>query len=184
MKRVYLVRHCSAAGQAPDRPLTAEGEAQAMQLAAFLAPMGITRIVSSPFLRAVESIAPLAARQGLPLETDERLAERVLSTEPLNDWEQAMRTSYLEVDRALPGGETTRDALARGVAAIEALLSHRAERTVAVSHGNLLSLLLGHYGLHRGGLAGYEAWRSLSNPDVYELIDERGERRVRRIWER
>ena len=49
MKRVYLVRHCSAAGQAPDRPLTAEGEAQALRLADFLVPFDVARIVSSPF---------------------------------------------------------------------------------------------------------------------------------------
>jgi 2,3-bisphosphoglycerate-dependent phosphoglycerate mutase len=180
--RVYLVRHCRAAGQAPDRSLTPDGEAQALQLADFLAPFRIGRIVSSPFTRAVGSIAPLAERLGLPVETDDRLAERVLSSEPMDDWEAAMRTSYVELDRALPGGETTRGGLARGVAAIEAILAHPAECSVAVSHGNLLSLLLGHYGFHGGGLAGYEAWRNLSNPDVFELTDEDGQRRVRRIW--
>jgi 2,3-bisphosphoglycerate-dependent phosphoglycerate mutase len=86
------------------------------------------------------------------------------------------------VERALPGGETTSGALARGVAAIEALLDHPAESTVAVSHGNLLSLLLGHYGLHAGGLAGYEAWRALTNPDVFELTVDGEKRQVRRIW--
>ena len=185
MKRLYLVRHCRAAGQAPDRPLTDEGEAQAIELADLLAPRGISRIVSSPYRRAVGSIAPLAARLGLPVETDERLAERVLSTEPMEDWEAAMRASYVELDHALPGGETTRGALGRGVAAIEALLTHPAASeggTVAVSHGNLLSLLLGHYGFHAGGLAGYEAWRNLSNPDVFELSEESGRRAVTRIW--
>ena len=182
MKRVYLVRHCSAAGQAPDRPLTPEGEAQALRLANFLVPFDVARIVSSPFERAVKSIAPLAERLGLPVETDARLAERVLSTEPLDNWEETMRSSYVELERQLPGGETTHGGLARGVAAIEAILAHQVERTVAVSHGNLLSLLLGHYGFHGGGLAGYEAWRNLTNPDVFELSDDGGERRVRRVW--
>ena len=185
MKRVYLVRHCRASGQEPDRPLNEEGEAQAIALADFLAPRGIARIVSSPYRRAVGSISPLASTLGLPVETDERLAERMLSTEPMADWEERMRTSYVEVERALPGGETTSGALARGVAAIEALLAHPATSsgaTVAVSHGNLLSLLLGHYGLHAGGLAGYEAWRALSNPDVFELTVEGGINQVRRLW--
>jgi 2,3-bisphosphoglycerate-dependent phosphoglycerate mutase len=185
VKRLYFVRHCQAAGQAPDRPLTTEGEAQALALADFLAPLGIDRIVSSPYRRAVGSVAPLAARLGVSVETDDRLAERVLSTEPMMDWEERMRTSYVEVERALPGGETTNAALARGTAAIDELLNDPAMRTggtVAVSHGNLLSLLLGHYGLHDGGLAGYEAWRALSNPDVFELAHEAGQRRIRRIW--
>lgn len=183
MKRLYLVRHCKTSGQAADRPLTAEGEAQAETLAEFLAPLGIERIVSSPYERAVRSIQPLAARLGLRLETDERLAERVLSSEPMEDWEARMRESYDEVERALPGGETTRAAVARGAAAIEEILAGPAQTTVAVSHGNLLSLLLGHYGYHAGGGAGYEAWRVMSNPDVYVLEREGPRTTVRRIWQ-
>jgi len=182
VKRVYLVRHCRTSGQAADRPLTPEGEAQALELAEFLAPLGIERIVSSPYARAVRSIAPLAERLGLHVETDERLAERVLSSEPMEDWEERMRTSYDEMDRALPGGETSRAAIARGAAAVEEILQGAANVTVAVSHGNLLSLLLGHYGFHAGGSAGYEAWRVMSNPDVYRLEREGGRTTVERIW--
>ena len=182
MKRVYLIRHCKTSGQAADRPLTAEGVAQAEELATFLAPLGIERIVSSPYERAVRSIEPLAKRLGLRVETDERLAERVLSTEPMEDWEGRMRESYAAVDVALPGGETSRAAVRRGAAAIEEILEGPAEVTVAVSHGNLLSLLLGHYGFHGGGMAGYEAWQVMSNPDAYRLEREGERTTVERIW--
>ena len=60
--------------------------AQAGLLADLLAPLGIARILSSPFVRARDSIAPLAARLGIPIETDDRLVERILTTEPLPDW--------------------------------------------------------------------------------------------------
>jgi 2,3-bisphosphoglycerate-dependent phosphoglycerate mutase len=182
VKRLYLVRHCKTSGQDADRPLTPEGEAQALHLADFLAPLGIKRVVSSPYARAVRSIAPLAEQLGLPLETDDRLAERVLSSEPLDDWEARMRESYDAVDRALPGGETSLDAVARGAAAIEELLGGTAQVSVAVSHGNLLSLLLGHYGYHAGGSAGYESWRVMSNPDVYVLERDGSRIRIERIW--
>src|SRR5207245_4789289 len=59
---LYLVRHCRAAGQAPEAPLTAEGLAQAERLADVLAPLAPDRILSSPFRRAVQSVEPLAAR--------------------------------------------------------------------------------------------------------------------------
>lgn len=185
MTRVYLVRHCMASGQAADRALTADGEAQAVELATFLARLGIERIVSSPYKRAVRSIAPLAERLALPVETDARLAERVLSSEPLDNWEARMRASYEDVDTALPGGETTTEALTRGAAAMDDLLRGAVETTVAVSHGNLLSLLLGHYGFHGGGNAGYETWRAMTNPDVFCLerhARRGGGTRIERIW--
>jgi 2,3-bisphosphoglycerate-dependent phosphoglycerate mutase len=182
VRRVYLVRHCKTSGQAADRPLTPEGEAQAETLADFLAPLDIERIVSSPYARAVRSIQPLAERLGRRLEIDDRLAERVLSAQPMDDWEARMRESYDAVDRALPGGETTRAAVARGAAAIEEILEGPARVSAAVSHGNLLSLLLGHYLYHAGGAAGYEAWRVMSNPDVYLLERDGSRTAVIRIW--
>ena len=94
MKTIYAVRHCRASGQAPDAPLTAEGVVQAAALADFLAPLGIERIVVSPYLRAQQSIAPLAARLGLVVEQDARLVERVLSTGERADWLERLRESF------------------------------------------------------------------------------------------
>ena len=182
MTRVYLVRHCRTSGQAPDAPLTAEGETQAILLADFLAPLGIDRVVSSPFTRAIGSIAPLAERLRLSIETNPRLAERVLCTEQLDDWDTHYRATYDDYDLALPGGETSRAAISRGAAAIEDILRDSDRSSVAVTHGNLLSLLLGHYGFHRGGSAGYDTWRALTNPDVFRLQRNGRRTTVERIW--
>ncbi|MFI5285698.1 MAG: SixA phosphatase family protein [Candidatus Dormibacteria bacterium] len=76
----YLVRHAKAAARerwtAPDRdrPLTDAGRLQAAGLAKMLAPR--TRsIMSSPYLRCVQTVAPLAAAVRLRVEEEERLAE-------------------------------------------------------------------------------------------------------------
>jgi phosphohistidine phosphatase SixA len=76
----YLVRHAKAGSRerwtAPDRdrPLTDPGRAQAAALAVTLAP-GTRRVLSSPYLRCVETVAPLAEALGLRVEEDDRLAE-------------------------------------------------------------------------------------------------------------
>ena len=62
---LYIVRHCKAAGQQPEAVLSADSHLQAVQLAERLNPLPIERIISSPFLRAKQSIAPLAERFGL-----------------------------------------------------------------------------------------------------------------------
>jgi len=78
---LLLVRHAVAlrrsAWSKPDRlrPLTPKGYAQAESLVELLRPHGVTRILSSPFVRCVETVEPLALRLGLPVEARDDLAE-------------------------------------------------------------------------------------------------------------
>lgn len=162
---LYLVRHCQGSGQAPDAPLTVLGERQAERLAEALAPFGIVRIVSSPYRRARQSAEPLGRRLGLDLETDDRLIERVLSTEDLVDWRERLRAAWADHDLALPGGESSRQATARGMAALMAILDDGRQPAVVVSHGNLIALLLHAF----DGRPGFSAWEQLSNPDVFAV---------------
>jgi 8-oxo-dGTP diphosphatase len=79
--KLHVVRHAAAGhrhqwdGPDPDRPLTGKGRHQAAGLAGLLAGAGIARLVSSPYVRCVQTLEPLAAELGLPVETDRRLAE-------------------------------------------------------------------------------------------------------------
>ena len=76
-----LVRHASAgdrddwSGDDRLRPLDARGRRQADALVELLRPLEIRRVVSSPYVRCVETVEPLAAALGLPVEQDQRLAE-------------------------------------------------------------------------------------------------------------
>jgi 2,3-bisphosphoglycerate-dependent phosphoglycerate mutase len=170
---LYLVRHCRAAGQEPEAPLTEEGLAQAERLADFLAPLAPDRILSSPFRRAVQSVEPLAARLGLPIGIDDRLRERVLTTAP-GSWLEQYRRSFDDVDAVLEGGESTRTAMARAAAAIAAALTHSADSTVIACHGNLSTLILRHF----DGRASFDEWLAMTNPDVFRIVAGRPER----IW--
>lgn len=79
---VYLVRHGSAGvrdEQNPAdnaRPLDEVGHAQAAKLTDWLVHAPITRIVTSPYRRCVETVEPLAAALGLEIELCDSLAER------------------------------------------------------------------------------------------------------------
>lgn len=78
---VYFVRHAQAGDRTkwkgPDqlRPLSKKGRRQAEKLAKLLAGKAIGRIVSSPYVRCIQTVEPLAARLGLPVEIDDALAE-------------------------------------------------------------------------------------------------------------
>jgi 8-oxo-dGTP diphosphatase len=76
-----LLRHASAGhrrdwdGEDQGRPLDRRGRDQAAELVDILRPLEVRRVVSSPYVRCVETVEPLAAALGLPVEPDDRLAE-------------------------------------------------------------------------------------------------------------
>ena len=178
-KRVLLIRHCTSTGQASEAALAEEGHRQAFLLAERLADARIERIVSSPYRRARETIAPLAQRLGLEVELDPRLTERLLSPVPYDAWREVVARSFEDLDHRAPGGESGRETLDRGWAALRDALAHPAELTALVSHGQISSLLL-----HRiGPPFGHAGWIGLSNPDVYQIErDANGRLGYRRVW--
>ncbi|MDN7242015.1 histidine phosphatase family protein [Planococcus sp. N028] len=173
-KTLYLVRHCKATGQAPEAPLTREGKEQAQSLVRFFAERDIKHIISSPFVRAVQSIEPLATSLDLPVEIDERLAERVLSTQDLPDWMDRLEESFQKLDLKFAGGESGFEAMKRGGAVLEAA----PDQCVLVTHGNMMGLLLKQIDINFG----FEEWIKLSNPDVYEIKIEDEKRKISRLW--
>ncbi len=59
-----------------DAPLTELGHTQAEAAAEALAGSGITRIIASPYTRALQTAAPLARRLGLPVTITPAVRER------------------------------------------------------------------------------------------------------------
>lgn len=78
---LFLIRHANAGDRAlwngPDhlRPLSNKGLRQAEALAEILAAHGVDRIVSSPFVRCMQTVEPLARALGVEVETLDGLAE-------------------------------------------------------------------------------------------------------------
>lgn len=80
-RTLFVVRHAVAGSRRrwndPDhiRPLTEKGWRQAHALADRLAPEGIARLVSSPYVRCMQTLEPLGELLGLPVEGHPALAE-------------------------------------------------------------------------------------------------------------
>ncbi len=179
-RRLLLVRHCQASGQLPDDPLTTLGFSQAKSLADFLSGRRVDAAVSSAFLRARQTIEPFAESAGLTVRVDPRLNERRLADGPLDNWRDVIRSSFDDRDSRAPGGESGREALERAWACLNELLNGGYNLPLAVTHGNLMSLVLNSL----DPAFGYGGWESLSNPDVY-LLQESGDGRLafERLWE-
>lgn len=176
---IYLVRHGQATGQAADAPLTSEGIDQAEALAELLSGVGIGRIVSSPFARALQSIKPLSIRLNIEIKLDERLIEAALSTIDYSDWLDKLRVTFSDFELSFEGGESSRAATDRAIAAINDALLLDTAPIVVVTHGRLLTLILKHF----DSKYGFEEWRNLTTPDVFRIVIKEDESQVDRIWQ-
>jgi len=181
MSALYLVRHAHA-GWTPDegRPLSARGSADAQRVADLLQPLPISAVYSSPFRRARDTVAPLAARLGLPIDEIDDLRERELGTAPTDSFMAAVKATWEDPTLAFPGGESNAAAQRRGVAVIRDLLDrHPGGQIVVGTHGNLLVLIIQHF----DPSVGFALWQSLTMPDMYRLQVRDGQATRRRLWQ-
>ena len=81
MSQLYLVRHAKAeqrrswTGNDADRPLNAKGWRQAELLSQRLSELNPGLLCSSPYVRCVQTLEPLARALDLTVHTDPRLGE-------------------------------------------------------------------------------------------------------------
>lgn len=147
---LLLVRHAESVPSGTsdhaedERPLTAAGEAAAIELADELEPYQLNAIYSSPYPRAMQTVLPIAERRGLEIQVLGDLRERRLSPVLLPGWREHLERAWQEQDYAPPGGETGRDAQRRAMAILDLLRSRHLAggRILVASHGNLISLVL------------------------------------------
>lgn len=178
----YLIRHAHAKWT-PDeeRPLSAQGIKDAVGVADALCAMPISRIVSSPYRRALQTVQPLADRLDLAIEIEPDLRERSLGQlEPGTGFLSAIEAMWSHPSFAYSGGESNEIAQRRAVAVVRRLLRARAGRHIALStHGNLLALLVQHFDRR----VGFDFWRALSTPDIFALrLDDDGRVSLNRMW--
>ncbi|BAX94914.1 histidine phosphatase family protein [Mycobacterium shigaense] len=150
--QVLLVRHAlplrSEHGQGSDPDLSEEGIAQIARLPEALARFPISRVVSSPQRRAIQTAQPVAAACALAVEVDDRFAEYDRDLPAYIPVEQIRAENPQEWERMAQGhlpSAVDEDAFrARVQAAIDDLVATAdPEDTVAVfSHGGVINLLL------------------------------------------
>ena len=178
LTKFILIRHCAAQGQAPEATLTEAGFEQAQQLANFLENYSLDRIISSPFTRTIQTITPYALRHNIEIEIDERLQERVLSSENMPDWFEKLQQSFIDKTIKYTGGESSNEATHRILSLIEELKISDSETIALVSHGYLSTMLLHSISPDFG----FDEWQQLTNPDVFVIEMDASGRRFKRVW--
>jgi broad specificity phosphatase PhoE len=149
--QLLVIRHAlplrSEPGQGSDPELSADGIAQAKRLPDALARFPITRLVSSPQRRALQTAQPVADALGLAIEVDDRVAEYDRDLAHYTPVEEASQEDMQRlIDGRLPGNVDEEAFVARVVAGVDEIVNAAAhEDTVALfSHGGVINALVHH----------------------------------------
>lgn len=147
--QLLVIRHAlplrSEPGQGSDPDLSPEGVEQAGRLPEALKRFPITRLVSSPQRRALQTAQPVADALGLTIDVDDRLAEYDRDLTHYTPIEEASQEDVQRlIDGHLPGGVDEDAFVARvveGAKDIVAAAEH--DDTVALfSHGGVINALV------------------------------------------
>ena len=147
--QLLVIRHAlplrSEPGEGSDPNLSEDGIEQAKRLPDALARFPISRIVSSPQRRAIQTAQPVAEKLGLTIDIEPRIAEYDHDLEHYIPIEQATEEDLKRLIAGhLPGGVDESAFIARvneGIAGVVAGADH--EDTVAVfCHGGVINALI------------------------------------------
>ncbi len=169
---LVLVRHAASVVPAPGgpdeltRPLRESGLAQARDLVGDLRALRPTAVLSSPYLRAVQTVQPTADALDVTVETRWDLREWDSGIAPTPDYARHHAHSWDHPDFARPGGESL------------AALSHRVRRAltaVAEEHAGGV-VLIGTHGtfaartlLAAGHAVDWRFVKGMPMPAVYRV---------------
>ncbi|MBJ7341523.1 histidine phosphatase family protein [Mycolicibacterium sp.] len=147
--QLLLVRHAlplrSEPGEGSDPDLSAEGIEQARRLPAALSRFPVSRLVSSPQRRAIQTGQPVADALGLPIDVDERLAEYDYGLSHYTPIEEASEEDLKRlISGHLPGEVDEAAFITRVRAGIDDVVGAAGhDETVAVfSHGGVINAMV------------------------------------------
>lgn len=157
----YFVRHGESeanvlreiSNRGSQHPLTERGREQADILARSFSGSSVTRILSSPLLRAVQTAEILGARFGVPVEIAAPLCEfdcgllEGRSDEAAWEAQTALLADWLvrsRFDSRIDGGESFSDLAARFVPFVREVVATQADlgSVILVGHGGLYRTML------------------------------------------
>ncbi len=149
MTTVYFIRHAE-----PDytnhndreRPLTIKGKEDCKLVTDYLRDKNIDVVLSSPYVRAVETIKDFADTYGHTIITVDAFRERKVDSGWIADFNQFAERQWCDFDYKLSDGECLREVQIRNIDALmHVLREHRGKNIVVGSHGTALSTIINYF---------------------------------------
>ncbi|MGD6903272.1 histidine phosphatase family protein [Bacillus infantis] len=183
---IYFIRHAHSEfslEHEETRGLSVKGWADARRVADLLAAEEIQHILSSPYVRAIQTVEGLARNLGKEVELDPRFREGDLASrnhrfeKPL----EALKYVYDNPGFKYPGGESNLEIQERGISALrEAFLKYSGRKIAVGIHGHIMTCMLNYF----DEKFNFDFHQSTNKPDIYKLTldDEFNMAGFKRLW--
>ncbi|EJV61258.1 phosphoglycerate mutase [Bacillus mycoides] len=168
MTTIYFVRHAHSTytKEERERPLSEKGWLDAQNITSLLKDEKIDVVISSPYERAIQTVEGIANANKLSIQLEEDLRERLLSKEPVQDFNDAIQKVWEDWAFAYEGGESNDVAQRRAVLCMQNILGkYKGKNIVIGTHGNIMVLLMNYF----DSKYDFQFWKTLHMPDVYKL---------------
>jgi 2,3-bisphosphoglycerate-dependent phosphoglycerate mutase len=181
---LYFVRHAHSTytPEELERPLSEQGQLDALYSTELLKQEKIDFVISSPYKRAVQTVEGIANHLNLKIVIEEDFKERELSKKPVKDFDYVIRKVWEDYNLSWDEGESNLTAQKRGVEVTQKILKQYKGKNIAIgTHGNIMVLIMNYYNPKYD----FQFWQELNMPDIYKLtFDEDILVEVKRIWNR
>lgn len=149
MTKIYFVRHAEPNYNNRDdmsRELSAKGMVDRELVTQFLSDKNIDVVLSSPYKRAVDTVAHLANSKGLIIEIIDDFRERKVDSVWIEDFTVFSKAQWADFDYKLSDGESLNEVQSRNISALNGVLGKHKNKNIAVgSHGTALSTIINYY---------------------------------------
>lgn len=152
MTTIYFIRHAQADNNIRDgriRPLTEKGMGDRSLVTAFLQDKNIDIVLSSPYKRAIDTVADFAEKNGFEIETFEDLRERKSDIDFARvdfGFETFMERQWKDFNYTYSDGECLKEVQNRNIAVINDVLNKYSGKNIVIgTHGTALSTIINYY---------------------------------------
>lgn len=149
MTKVYFVRHAQPNYENHDdmlRELTAKGMEDRKLVTKFLEDKNVDVVLSSPFVRSIDTVRHFADSKGLEIGIVEDFRERKIDSVWIEDYNGFCKKQWEDFYYKLSDGECLGEVQGRNIAALNKVLEEHAGKTIVVgSHGTALSTIINFY---------------------------------------
>ncbi len=149
MTTVYFVRHAE-----PDyknhndmeRPLTLKGKEDSKLVTDYLKEKEIEIVLSSPYVRAVQTVKDYADSYGHTITTVSDFRERKIDSDWIEDFNRFAEQQWKDFDYKLSDGESLREVQIRNMDALRQVIKEYPDKNIVIgSHGTALSTIINYF---------------------------------------
>ena len=149
MTTVYFVRHAEPNYDNHDdmlRELTAKGLKDRELVTDFLWNKQIDMVLSSPYIRSVDTVRDFAEKKGLEIRIVDDFRERKIDSVWIEDFNSFCKKQWEDFSYKLSNGECLQEVQDRNIAALNRVLeTYKGKNIVVGSHGTALSTIVNYY---------------------------------------